>query len=555
MERSQGKRIALALGLSASVSIFASACNGGSLDLRGRFQGIQFASARTKPVVAQLPGFQSSGKTSSLGFKVFETLASAKGEDVSISFGKGPELQLSVSAGLPSPVTLKKSGDCADGEAGQVAVHLCWTAEKLDLDAKDSAGIVVYSLHLQKDGGLPELPNANSNEPFSVDQIVGRAKFFSYSVSEEAERTYQAKAEIGVAQGALLPHLNLRSLFGLASGERSAIFETIGNVLPFLFPSNWYRWEQTKELYRAEKASYAGLRGNEMNVAEGLYYTVVRDQLGLALVKQHLAWLQSVQVALKQEELAGTVPTGTAEYFGVAVARLDQDRIAYENYLAGGLASLAQGVALSPNPGSFSLRPTELPDLSAVAMVSATEFQGAAQSRAPEIATLQSLLKAAQLDTKETTFAWLDPSGNQSLNFGLGSQISIGKSHQAEIQERLIETTSLVTKRSVNVAYEYNSAISTYRVSAGAVKAVQNRITWLMQRHLGGDAGLGETEFVEQLNDLQGQLLGFKEDLLSAQHDWLIAKSKLDRLLLTGFYAGLGDGVPGEPGAQSPPQH
>jgi hypothetical protein len=156
---------------------------------------------------------------------------------------------------------------------------------------------------------------------------------------------------------------------------------------------------------------------------------------------------------------------------------------------------------------------------------------------------LQALLKAAQAGGKEVVFGWLDPEGSQSLSFGLASQLRIGQSQQAEIKERVTEATALIGKKCADVANEYNASIATFQVSSAGVKAVQNRVSWLMQRHLDGDPTLSETDFIDQLQDLQAQLLGFKEDVLSSQHNWLITKSKLDRLLLKGFYSGLDDGL------------
>jgi hypothetical protein len=523
-----------------------SACKGGLPDLRGRFQGTQKAGTKQSQVVAEIPGFQGDGERFGIAFQVFETLASARGSDLSLSFGTHPD-------GTGSDVTLMSSAisadlfqltgkdSCADGEAGGVTVHLCWATGKIDLDATSAGGVSVYSLHILRDDGLPN-PTGSAAQTYSLDELVGRAKFLGYSVTEAAERAYQAKEQIGAAQGNLLPHLNLRAIVGLATGERSAVFDAIGSFLPFIFPSNWYRWEESKDLYQAERASFSSLRGNEMNAVEGLSYFVHRDQMGLALVEQHLAWLRSIQAGLRVEERAGTVPTGTADYFGISIARLEQDRIAYSAFVTDEFASLTQGAAL--DAAIISLQDFDLPNLSGTARINANDFVADALSKSFELSSLQSLQKAAQMGGKEVVFGWLDPEGSQTLNFGLANQIRISQSRQAEIKERVAEAASLVGKRCATVANEYNSAIATYQVSASGTKAVQNRISWLMQRHLVGDSTLSETDFIDQLQDLQASLLGFKEDLLSAQHDWLIAKSKLDRLLLKGFYFGLGDGLP-----------
>ena len=66
-----------------------------------------------------------------------------------------------------------------------------------------------------------------------------------------------------------------------------------------------------------------------------------------------------------------------------------------------------------------------------------------------------------------------------------------------------------------------------------------------MLRHFNGDSTLSETDFISQLLELQGQILGARAERLSFVRNWFISKSGLDRLLLEGAYANLGQAVPG----------
>jgi hypothetical protein len=70
---------------------------------------------------------------------------------------------------------------------------------------------------------------------------------------------------------------------------------------------------------------------------------------------------------------------------------------------------------------------------------------------------------------------------------------------------------------------------------------------WLMRRHLNGDATLDAQDFLDQLTDLQLRATMFAADQWNGVHAYLLAKAKLDRLLLRGFYQDLEGSIPEDP--------
>src|SRR5579885_92546 len=139
--------IARLTGLTLCISL--TACNGGLPDLKGRFQGTQNVGTKDSQVVAQVPSFQANGERFSIAFKVFETLASAPGASLSLSFGTGTDVELNAPEISSTPIQLVEKNSCADGAAAGTSVHLCWATGKIDLDATGSGGAPVYSLHIQ----------------------------------------------------------------------------------------------------------------------------------------------------------------------------------------------------------------------------------------------------------------------------------------------------------------------------------------------------------------------------------------------------------------------
>lgn len=529
--------IALALFSAALMS----ACNDKELpDLEGRYWGSQTALNATKQVIAQLPAFVPVGEKKVLRFKVYETLGSAEGTEYKIAVLNEKTLLLNSSTLSQDGVQLVKNGNCAATKTKERYAYVCWNKGKLDLEIQ-SAGESL-KLTIQRDNSLPPLPaTSKAGRIYSLDELMGRARFMNYAVSQEAERVFQARESIRVARGNLLPKVSLKSVVGVFTGDYLSV---IGNAVPFLFPSNWYRWSASKALFEAERNSFASLRGNEMNFVEGLYYVILRDQMVLDQLTKQIEWMKSIQGGLLKEEEVGTLPTGTADFFGTSIALIERDQIMLGRLVKDQYSELAQAVALSPSKGISGLASITVPDLLKIKPISPDEYVRAAQMRSFEIKTLQALLKASSSMEKEMLFSFLDPEGSGAIGFGTVSSVRVSKSQQNELRKRIDETYSSLELKCATVASEYNAALDAYKVAAESLEATERRITWLIARHLNGDDLLDEDEFVDQLVDLQFKAVGFASDKASGTQAWLIAQSKLQRLLLAGFYKELEAALP-----------
>ncbi len=529
------------------LSVFLFSCKGeaGLPELEGRYQGQQvLASGERIQVVAQIPDYVSVDQAKVLRFKTYPTLGSATGSEFRIAIINEKNIRLRL-PGLPdSEIALSKvstKDDCAAGAVSGQSVRLCWAKGKLDVEVQ--GGSEVSTLNLVRDDSLPPLPGKEGSGKYTLDELVGRARFLNYTVSQEAERVFQAKENIKVARGNLLPSLNIKTVLGLVAGD---YIGAIGKLLPFLFPSNWFKWKAQKDLFEAEKKSFASLRGNEMNSVEGLYYSIYRDQAVVRVLNQHIEWMRKTQANLAKEEEVGTLPTGTAEYFGATIAMLEQDQIAIDKLVKNEYAELAQAVALPPLNGISELAPLSIPDLSSVKPIHAGDFFREVQEKSYEIKTLNALLKASKSLTKDVIFGFLDPEG-VGLGFGTASSIRVSKSREHEVKKKIDETYSLMELVSAEVASEYNAALSTYGVARKGLTTVEKRLSWLMKRHLNGDPSLDQQDFIDQLIDLQLRILDFSADQWTGLQAYLMARSKLERLRLQGFYQDLEGSIPEDP--------
>lgn len=544
-------RFALKAILLFAAAPLLSSCNDKELpDLKGRYQGKQSAAGEAMQVVAELPAFASVDKTKVLRFRVYQTLGSATGLEYKLTVLNEKTIRLSTPALGNIPATeqnLAKAGSCATAVGPrQENFTLCWAKGKLDLEVTPKGDTrPLVALHIQRDNTLPPLDGrVGQGQPYTLDELVGRARFLNYAVSQEAERVYQARENIKVARGNLLPKLNVKAIVGIFTGD---YVSAVGTFLPFLFPSNWYRFVASKALFEAERKSFASLRGNEMNAVEHIFYLVQRDQAVFQLLDKHVGWMRQTQQALAKEEEVGLLPTGTADYFGTTVRALEQDRTRMAALIRTQYGDLAHSVALPPMNGISQLGAIEFPSLDSEAPIRGEDFFREAQARSFEVKAVNALVKAASYLEGEVIFSFLDPEGSGGLGFGTPAALRVSKSRQAELMKKADELYSLVEQKSAQIAIEYNTSIDSYRLASSSLRSVQRRLDWLMNRHLTGDGTLDDNEFVDSLIDLQFKILELKAEQLSSSQTWIAAKSKLDRILLKGFYRDLEGATPQDP--------
>jgi len=531
-----------------SLFVLLAGCNGGkgSLpSLQGRYQGIEILSDAQLPVVVLVPDYQGNQDSVTLSFDAFAIAASSAGHSFQLTVNPKSRSILVKTSALAdlkeAPLLLAIVNQCASSQTGTLKGKLCWDAGKLDL--------VIYSqdelhpelsLHLVRENGLPEMSVLSET---TLDELLGRAKFLNYSVSSEAEHVFQARESIKSARGELLPKLSLRAVVGVFTRDYLSV---VNAVLPFIFPNNWYRLQESQSLFQAEKNSFASLRGNEMNTVESLAYLIARDQALLQYLNSQIAWMVDTQKGLAVEEQVGIEPQGSAESYGLMIGALQRDQTAFSGLIAKELISLSQSVALSPLYGVKSLAPIEAPHLDAEPTIDSADFIEIAKTNSYELKTLSALAQAAKYQTSEITYGFLDPEGNGSLGFGSSASIAVGRFRQADLEIKKTEMSSLIEERAQEIAIEYNQAIANFRLAGNNFQTLQNKLKILMQRHLSGDTRLDGTSYADQLSEIQLKMIEFKSDQLSSSYEWLMAKAKYQRLLLQGAYLHLDDALPGK---------
>lgn len=532
--------------LGAVLFLLASCKDENLSQIGGYYQGeLINGDGESQQITTRIPNLEDLPEDQYTKIEITPTLATAVPKAIWLRYQDGSILIRSANTDeRVTPLTIKNN--CAFGTSANTSVELCWNKSRLSLKYKSkNSKSVLSALYLRKaDNLLPPPGKENGASIYTLDELLGRTKFLNYSISQEAERVYQAKKQVTVAVGNLLPHFNTRDALAYATGGPLGIIETVGDFLPFLFPSNWFKWIEAGHLANAERKSFASLRGNEMNAVENLFYLVQRDQSVFSILETHIEWLKKIHSAIEVKEQNAGIAKGSADLFSTVIVELAQDLEQLRFLLNQEFASLSHAVALPPISGISGLALIVIPDLALVTPIDPKNIYVEAQAKSYEVAALEYLVKASRNGIGERIFGFLDPTSDKNLGFGYPASIQIGKSRVAELQKRKNEIFSLVEKRSVDVASDFNASLRAYNLGSAGLKSSQAYLGLLLRELQSGDEILDRPEFLNLMIETSRKVLRFKSNLVSAQYSFMIAKSKIDRLLLSGYYQNLEAGIP-----------
>ncbi|MBN8555448.1 MAG: hypothetical protein J0L93_08390 [Deltaproteobacteria bacterium] len=508
------------------------------LNLPVFYRGAKIVGNESTEISAVNFGLRKGDEYYRIRFQVFTSSPDIKPEVIALRFKEDSDSTVWIDfvSRNEEGLKLKISDSCATRD--NPAIRLCWSDQNLTLELYDQG--VSYNL-MRDRGPLSSELNHTKGQPFTLKELVGRARIRNYKSAEEAISVFQAKEKISEARGNLLPHLNMRDVVSVVTEGPLGLISSVGDLLPFIFPTSWNDWSKSRELYQAEILSFAALLANEMNTVEGFYYVIHRDQAMLLFLDQQINKLETIQASIKKLEDRGALQPGSTTDFKLSIRSIQQDRRQLASLIEKELAALAEAVALSPVYQKIDIASIQLPDLLTVnRSPSAHEFVETAKARSLELGTLYFMQEAAGVETGQKQFGFLDPNSGEFFGAGYSSSIRIAG---AEIEKLKIRTLAMETgleRKSVEVAADLSEAIDIYRRANEGATDVERRLDQVVWKPLErGAISLNDSKILLQVIELFRKSIEFEASRLSSAHAYLIAESKLNRLLLNGFYEGL----------------
>lgn len=387
--------------------------------------------------------------------------------------------------------------------------------------------------------------SAFAGENISLQDVVTRVSAQNYKVYENALKVYQAKVSIEKARADLLPKLNLWSIAKIVIDPVSLVDE-VPNVAPFLVPSNWFRLEQNKLIYLAEKEAYRALWGNELHAAKALFFQVQFDLQLLEYVRKNIGDLNRILLIARTREALGGVSGGISRDIEIRILNLTDDERALKVLVQQEFSSLSYAIGLKAE-ADLSLLPYSLPKLSALPRIDYKEHEFRVLANSPERRQFGHFLSVLSKIESEQDFAFLGGStvsrgvaggvfdglpADNSLGFGRGPAMKIIEAQREILRTQQKGVEKILKRHLQSLSYSYNLDLDLYTsYLRRSALAKQSKDDLLMRIEL------GEKINVLDLVEASKNVIHAEASLHALQYRVINSLDRLDRLTFNNDYS------------------
>lgn len=434
---------------------------------------------------------------------------------------------------------VKSISSCFQSENKKAEFHLCLNKKNITFtftsyENGKSSSIKILAKKSDNFGQF------NIKSEYKIEELMARTKFLNYNVSSKAQSLYQARLKISNALGNLIPHLSLSDIWSLSTEGPLAIIGAVGNLVPFIFPSNWYEFKESENVYSAERNSYASLRGNEMNALEGMVYFHLKNLSLLDKLKKQKNWLDKLLKSLIQMREAQAIPLDILTQLELEIANYEFDIRQIDELTISEKTSILQAVSL-PTISSINVSSPNLPKINESLILNPhTTCTSDFVKYSYEIKVFDDLILAAKNAVKTKQYSFLDPSSGE-LNFSIPSNIKISKSNVKDLEIKKSELESLLLKRCFDTVQERNNIIVTYKKSYAHWQTA-NKMQDIIFKKIFLEGHIKKDTIIDIIS-IGNEILKIDARIVNLTGQYMINDSKLNRLLLKSSYSSLGVGL------------
>ncbi|MGZ3651872.1 MAG: TolC family protein [Bdellovibrionota bacterium] len=282
------------------------------------------------------------------------------------------------------------------------------------------------------DAALAAKPRNVVVNPASLRTMLVRS---NYGVLENLNLIHQAKDQVNIARGNLMPRLNLGAILsGIVTGPAFAL-QSVSILLPFLLPSNWANLHQSEDLLESQKIGYRLVELNNYASAYALYTTMQGDSaIRDVVVSEYNDFVTVRDYLINQQKFVGNVPQEDIDRADAQVNSAAANVSATDELLVSERAALREALALDLSV-NLSIDTTQVP-ASAGEGLDVIPLAKKISSLAPENAQMVYMVKAAQEVKYSKEFSFFSGaslsasagSGNTPAfnSLSSGAQFSIG---------------------------------------------------------------------------------------------------------------------------------
>ena len=439
-----------------------------------------------------------------------------------------------------TPFSLTKKKNCfvsASDPKADFKVHFCYENQNFSIAINDQKKANIFTLTADLFTKEDEIYLEKSVN-IALPDAVTRALQKNFQARIEFEKSFQASKGAEEQYLNLLPHFNINTIANGLSATLvtlpTTLLASVGDLAPFLLPNRWLLAKEAGDVGKATEMAQILMQTNIASQVEGIAYVFERDRKILFMLGQLIDWLTDLGKKIQTAESKGLLPAGSNSAFQLLLAKVEQEGAQAESVLQVDrfLFSETLGYINPEAIGIIEIGEESLP-IDQASDLDPTQLWQVAVNRSFEIKQLDYLIEAAHDTKNQVYFSWLDPQADSHANVGvaMAPRVEISNSRIKELQVAREQMQATLIRQSYEVINSYNSALHTFQYSEKVMpeleKAIFDQLTQVT------------TQAIFDCKSLQTNIENFLSQKIAEETNlatFRIARSKIDRLLLQGFY-------------------
>lgn len=374
-----------------------------------------------------------------------------------------------------------------------------------------------------------------TNPCYTMEDLVKQALERGLDSLEKIQLLYQARKDVKVKMGELLPQINPLSI-ATAAMDRNISIDTVIPLVGFLFPSRWYEWKASRHLAEAELESVGSVFADRTQAVQHLYFDIQMQIWSIRILEFYIKEIEELIEFVKEQQRTGIRQVTDAD-IGILEnlkGKLIYDR-AFIDALSAALPQLATAIGLSPNFdwSHLKIEPHNFDSLNHINRREYQEFWPDALARSTEVKNVEYLIEATKDNKRGVYFDFFDPGSGNELGFGYGSRIKISRSKVEVLRLALRRTKMQLSNLIQNSLNNYNDAVGSFPGIENGLKYLDS-ISEAIEDHVNDTSvPLDITRIVRHFKYAEGQAIRYTYSYFTFR----IAEADLNRYTWRGkFY-------------------
>jgi outer membrane protein TolC len=304
----------------------------------------------------------------------------------------------------------------------------------------------------------------SSGRELSLEDVRAQVLNDQLDLRISYERLLQAQKKIAEARAQYFPYGvgTVAALYFLNAWTPLILIELVTSL-----PSKIYQVQSEKNMRWSAKYAHIALRENVKNQIATLYYTILKEEAGLALMQQEIVLMEELLGVIDEQIALGLGQFEDRQRIEIRLLDLRDIALRFESYLAEEKAAFNELIGQGPEV-TLALAPVR-PFLTPGSLQTpASEVVRGAVANSPEIVSAKYRIEAARRAKSSVQWSILSFSG---LGFGHWSRVKVAGSKVKEAQLNKELVSANVNSGALVAYHKFQRQVGSYAKETVALDA------------------------------------------------------------------------------------